>query len=67
MKQDVLELHYNSQNALYLARNLAFNFHTKHIGIHFHSVHDVVEDGHLSLLKIHIDMILVDMLMEPMP
>ena len=43
----------NSQSALYIARNLAFHFRTKHIRVQYHFVREVVEDGSVDLQKIH--------------
>lgn len=61
----ILELYCESQSTLYLARNLTFHSRTKHIDFCFHFVYDVVDNGRISLLKIHIDTNLVDMLTKP--
>ncbi|KAK9181573.1 hypothetical protein WN944_024711 [Citrus x changshan-huyou] len=54
-----------SQSALHIARNLAFDSRTKHIGVQYHFVREVVEDGSVDLQKIHTKENLADVLTKP--
>ena len=55
----------DSQNALYIARNLDFYSKTKHIGVQYHFVRETVEDGSVDLQKIHTKDNLVDVMTKP--
>ena len=55
-------LHYDSQIAIMLAKNLVFHaknlvFHakTKHIDVKYHFIRDMLEDKLLELVKVHTD------------
>ncbi|KAH9660160.1 hypothetical protein KPL70_024117 [Citrus sinensis] len=52
-------------SALHIAKNLAFHFRTKPIGVQYHFVREVVEDGSVDLQKIHTNENLVDVLTKP--
>ena len=52
-KQEKIFMFCDSQSALHIARNPAFHSKTKHIGVQYHFVREVVEDGSVDLLKIH--------------
>ena len=45
-------LHCDSQSAIHLAKNSAFHSRTKHIGLRYHFVRSLLEDGVLTLEKI---------------
>ncbi|KAH9697593.1 Integrase catalytic domain-containing protein [Citrus sinensis] len=55
----------DSQSALHIARNPAFYSRTKHIGVQYHFVREVVEDGSVDLQKIHTNENLADVLTKP--
>ena len=48
-------LHYDSQSAIMLAKNLVFHAKTKHIAMKYHFIWDVLEDKLMELVKVHID------------
>ena len=52
-KQEKMYLFCDSQSTLYIARNLAFHFRTKHIGVQYHFVREVVENGSVDMQKIY--------------
>jgi hypothetical protein len=51
-KQEKNVLHSDSQSAIHLAKNSAFHSRTKHIGLRYHFVRSLLEDGVLTLEKI---------------
>ena len=51
--QQTITVYCDSQSALHIARNPAFHSRTKHIGVQYHFVREVVEDGSVDLQKIH--------------
>jgi hypothetical protein len=42
-------LHVNNQSAITIARNPEFHERTKHIDVHYHYIHQVIDDGMLYL------------------
>ncbi|KAH9679836.1 hypothetical protein KPL71_026295 [Citrus sinensis] len=64
-KQQKIPVFCDSQSALHIARNLAFHSRTKHIGVQYHFVREVVEDGSVDLQKIHTKENLADVLTKP--
>ncbi|KAH9678909.1 Integrase catalytic domain-containing protein [Citrus sinensis] len=48
-KQQKIPVFCDSQSALHIARNPAFHYRTKHIGVQYHFVREVVEDGSVDL------------------
>ncbi|KAH9701426.1 hypothetical protein KPL71_024990 [Citrus sinensis] len=64
-KQQKIHVFCDSQSALHIARNPAFHSKTKHIGVQYHFVREVVEDGNVDLQKIHTKENLADVLTKP--
>ncbi|KAH9668961.1 Integrase catalytic domain-containing protein [Citrus sinensis] len=64
-KQQKIPMFCDSQSALHIARNPAFHSRTKHIGVQYHFVREVVEDGSVDLQKIHTKENLADVLTKP--
>ena len=51
--QEDAKLWSDSQSAIHLAKNLAFHSRTKHIKLRYHFIRLALEDGSISLEKIH--------------
>ncbi len=51
-EQEMNVLHNDSQNAIHLAKNLAFHSRTKHIDLRYHFIRSLIKDGVLKLVKI---------------
>ncbi|KAH9781414.1 hypothetical protein KPL71_008457 [Citrus sinensis] len=64
-KQQKIPIFCDSQSTLHIARNPAFHSRTKHIGVQYHFVREVVEKGSVDLQKIHTKENLADVLTKP--
>ena len=53
LKQDCVNLNCDSQSAIHLAKNQVHHARTKHIDVRYHFVRDVIEEGSISLIKVH--------------
>ena len=53
-KQQVVRIDCDSQNAIFLAKNLAYHSRTKHIDVQYHFVRDMVESMKVLLEKVDI-------------
>ena len=62
IKQDCVDLWSDSQSAIHLAKNQVHHARTKHIDVRYHFVRDVVEAGDVSLMKVHTNENVADML-----
>jgi len=52
-KHDMDTLYSDSQSVIHLAKNSAFHSRNKHIHLKYHFIRSVLEDGQLTLEKIH--------------
>ena len=64
-KQEKIQLFCDSQSALHIARNPAFHSRTKHIGVQYYFVREVVEECSVDMLKIHTNKNLADAMTKP--
>ena len=64
-KQQKIIVYCDSQSALHIARNPAFHSRTKHIGVQYHFVREVVEEGSVDMQKIHTKDNLADVMTKP--
>ncbi|KAH9681106.1 hypothetical protein KPL71_026832 [Citrus sinensis] len=64
-KQEKISVYCDSQSALHMARNPVFYSRTKHIGVQYHFVREVVEDGSVDLQKIHTKENLANVMTKP--
>ena len=64
-RQEKISLFYDSQSVLHIARNLAFHSKTKHIGVQYHFIQEVVEKGTVNMQNIYTKDNLVDALTKP--
>ena len=49
MPDDPLILNYNNQGVITLAKDNKFHTRTKHIDVHYHFIHEAVEDGNVMV------------------
>ena len=61
-KQGAVTIYSDSQNAIFLAKNLTFHARTKHIDVQYHFVRDMVKDGKANLEKVETLVNVVDAL-----
>ena len=62
VSQEVYELNCDSQSAIELSKNATYHPRTKHIKVRYHWIRDAMEEGELSLVKIHTSKNPADML-----
>ena len=55
----------DNQSALHIARDPTFHSRTKHIGVQYHFVQEVVEEGTMDMQKIHMKDNLADVMTKP--
>ena len=63
--QGGVQLHCDSQNVVFLAKNHVYNARIKHIDVRFHKNRELVSSGELLFEKIHTSKNAVDMLTKP--
>ena len=64
-KKEKISMFCDSQSALHIARNPAFHSRTKHIGIQYHFILEVVENGSVDLQNINTKENLTDVMTKP--
>ena len=64
-KQEKIYVFWDSKSVLHIARNPTFHSRTKHIGLQYHFVREVVEDVNVDLQKIHTKENLTDIITMP--
>ena len=65
IQQGGVQLHCDSQSAIFLAKNQVYHERNKHIVVRFHKIRELVSSGELLLEKIHTSENIVDMLTKP--
>ena len=65
IQQGGVQLHCDSQSAIFLAKNQVYYARTKHIDVRFHKIRELVSSGELLLEKIHTSENAADMLTKP--
>ncbi|KAL0815253.1 hypothetical protein Bca101_071697 [Brassica carinata] len=66
-RDEVFEVHCDSQSAIYLARNFVYREKTKHIATKYNFIREVIADGVVNVLKIHTSVNPADMLTKTLP
>lgn len=62
VEHDFVDLGCDSQSAIHLAKNQVHHARTKHIDVRYHFVRNVVEEGDISLTKVHTNENMANML-----
>ena len=62
VQQGGVQLHCDSQSAIYLAKNQVYHARTKHIDVRFHKIRELIGSGDLDLQKVHTSENAADML-----
>ena len=65
LNQGGVQIHCDSQNAIYLAKNRVYHARTKHIDIRFHKIRELIVTGDIVLEKVHTLENVADMLTKP--
>ena len=50
-EQGGVQLHCDSQSAIYLAKNQVYHARTKHIDVRFHKIRELITSGQIEKLK----------------
>ncbi|KAK4388608.1 Retrovirus-related Pol polyprotein from transposon TNT 1-94 [Sesamum angolense] len=66
VEQGGVQLHYDSQSAIYLAKNQVYNGRTKHINVRYHQITELIASGNIILQKVHTSKNADDMLTKPL-
>ena len=62
-----VEVHCDSQSAIYLAKNFVYREKTKHIKTKYNFIREVIADGDVKVVKIHTSVNPADMLTKTLP
>lgn len=55
VKQECVRLMCDSQSEIHLAKSQVHHAQTKHIDVIYHFVRNIIDEGHISLTKVHTD------------
>ena len=67
LNQGGVQLHCDSQSAIYLAKHQIYHARTKHIDVRFHKIRELIVTGEIILEKIDTSENAADMLTKPVP
>ena len=67
LNQGGVQLHCNSQSAIYLAKHQVYHARTKHIDVRFHKIKELIITREIVFEKIDTSENAVDMLTKPVP
>ena len=67
LSDDVVDIHCDSQSAIYLASNFVYREKTKHIRTKYNFIREVIADGEVRVIKIHTSVNPADMLTKTLP
>uniref|UniRef100_A0A2N9H6T1 Integrase catalytic domain-containing protein n=1 Tax=Fagus sylvatica TaxID=28930 RepID=A0A2N9H6T1_FAGSY len=65
LNQGGVQMHCDSQSAIYLAKNQVYHARTKHINVRFHKIRELIVTGDIILEKVHTSENAADMLTKP--
>uniref|UniRef100_A0A2N9GEX0 Integrase catalytic domain-containing protein n=1 Tax=Fagus sylvatica TaxID=28930 RepID=A0A2N9GEX0_FAGSY len=65
LNQGGVQMHCDSQSAIYLAKNQVYHARTKHIDVRFHKIRELIVTGDIVLEKVHTSKNAADMLIKP--
>uniref|UniRef100_A0A2N9GRZ0 CCHC-type domain-containing protein n=1 Tax=Fagus sylvatica TaxID=28930 RepID=A0A2N9GRZ0_FAGSY len=65
LNQGRVQMHCDSQSAIYLAKNQVYHARTKHIDVRFHKIRELIVTGDIVLEKVHTSENAADMLTKP--
>ena len=65
VEQGGVQVHCDSQSAIYLAKNQVYHARTKHIHARYHRIRELINSGEIDLMKVHTDDSVADMLTKP--
>jgi hypothetical protein len=65
LNQGGVQMHHDSQSAIYLAKNQVYHARTKHIDVRFHKIRELIVTGDIVLEKVHTSENATDMLKKP--
>uniref|UniRef100_A0A2N9H2E5 CCHC-type domain-containing protein n=1 Tax=Fagus sylvatica TaxID=28930 RepID=A0A2N9H2E5_FAGSY len=65
LNQGGVQMHCDSQSAIYLAKNQVYHARTKHIDVRFHKIRELIVTGDIVLEKVHTSENAANMLTKP--